>query len=85
MSRTAVGPPGIQLGERLAGGELASLAEFDLARDTRVELAAICPLHADPRHAWLLQQLAAPALLSRVEALMLERRGTRARPAAQPT
>lgn len=73
-----------RLGERLAAGELASLAEFDLAQDTSVELAAIRPLHADPRFAALLQQLAAPALLSRVEALMLERRATRARPAAQP-
>lgn len=73
-----------RLGERLAAGELSSLADFDLQHDVSVELAAIRPLVADPRFIALLEQLAAPPLRARIEALMVERRVARA-PAATQT
>jgi HD-like signal output (HDOD) protein len=82
MLREAWGYLCARLGERLAAGELASLADFDLQRDTSVELAAIRPLHADPRFAALLEQLAAAPLQARIEALMIERRVPRAQTAA---
>lgn len=73
-----------RLGERLAAGELASPADFDLAADGSIELAAIRPLHADARFAALVEQLSAPALQARIEALKLDRRSAHAPPATQP-
>jgi HD-like signal output (HDOD) protein len=72
--RQAFGYLCARLGERLAWGELDSLAGFDLRRDTRTELALVRPLVQDARFAALLEQLQTPQTVGRVDALLRERR-----------
>lgn len=72
--REAFGYLCARLGERLAWGEMDTMAGYELARDTSTELALVRPLAQDARFAALLEQLQAPQTVGRIDAMLRERR-----------